>query len=293
MGNLFSTEGTSTVFDNLQQIIEENPRHFIYHYKGGHFLITPEQDENPDFYELTIEELSKAKKGEDLSTILDVYVEDDGTYYATGEENYKGTPYFQVDRYSDDVYLGYLYATRSRTGRFIEGLICQLAKELGSSRIFLMDASRSGNCENFSTSIQIFISEDKKFSTYYEVLGYRNDDPFHDKHKAALKYLYPKIKDVPMKTLCDEVNRKYGEVQSTSDWIHRGKVGLYALGFLFHKEKNLNMNIIEYISMLISKGHCESLKILFENIYVLDSSNLTKFITYLEEISYGNYYKDL
>lgn len=67
-----------------------------------------------------------------------------------------------------------------------------------------------------------------------------------------------------------------------------------SFGYVLSKEKNLDLNIFEYLNMLLEKGKCDQVKILLNLSHVYDSKNIvTQVLRYLNTVSYGQYYKPL
>lgn len=277
----------STVYENLENILIDNPDYFIYQYKDGYFVITPER--NYESYILYIKEVRPLTK-KDREIKEKIYVSEDQSFVDIPEEIINDVPYLGVDSFSNAIYLGYLYATKSRKGRFMEEMFCQIGRDLGADQIYLYDASKSGPCENFSTSFQLFISDSKKFTTYYENLGYRSDDPQYNKDKAIVKKLYPKMLEYTLKDIKEMIREEYKNHESSK----RNKTTtVFALGYLLSQEKKLNMNLIEYFKYLIENKRCKDLNILRVGLENIENDEISTFIINLRSISNGFYYKEL
>lgn len=282
---------SSSVYNNLKEILEENPEYFIYEYEGAYFVLIPEKDSN--LIRLYISEVREiTEKDRTLEKDKELYKSGDNTFISMPEEIVKNTPYLEADPFSDDIYLGYLYATKSRSGRYMEALMSQISKELGAKKIYLLDAARSGPCSRFSTSIQLFISDSKKFTTYYENLGYRNDDPTYIKMKDTLKYLYPKMTSITMDEVLDMVKKEY-DTFDKEDESATANSGILTLGFILMKEGNLDLNIIEYIQYLVKEKRCSILENFMNTMTYIEDPDISTFFINLLNIRYGNYYKFL
>lgn len=291
MGNTSSSDSESRVWANLQKIKEDNPDYMFYKFKDGFFVLEYSQYE--DFVEkVYITEVIPLKKKEE--SVKEIYLDSKEKAYKIIPDNVKeGIPYIEIKKFSDWVYLGYLYASKKRTGKFIESLIVDISKKLKAKGIHLIDASRAGKCSNISLSLQLFISDSKKHMSYYETLGYKRETrEYKDKVKLTKK-LMESIEKIPMKTFADEIHKHYIDNQNEKHtYRNNTNLDIFAIGYILKEEKNLQLNALEYIKMLIDRGRCYQVNILIDRNFILyDKSPIAKFLTYLEDISYGTYIK--
>lgn len=242
-----------------------NPVNYvIYSYQGSNFLLTRRNIEVKDFPDeitIRISELRLVDKTDKF--LSEVYIDDaDRVYVPLENDIIKNVPFFEVYRHSEYIYLGHLYSTKSRTGKFYESLIASIGRDISAKGIWLFDASRGGKCKKFSLSLQLFVSkDDKQYKTYYETLGYELINPESKKERAKLIHM---IKTGKVFTVKEYINgiQEYLEVIKNTEYenIYEPTINYLKLNgvlkVIIDLNNDLSLNLIEYINDLINNGKC-------------------------------------
>ena len=290
-------------------VLEKFPKDFdyiVYEYNGTNFLLQriPPR-ENYDI-SINIAELRPVSKSDQEP--IEVFLDSDEKSYTFLEEDIlESVPKFTVFSFSDYVYLDFLYATKSRTGKYYESLMSKIAKDIDAKGIWLLDASKGGRCKDFSLSLQLFISEGpKQFKTYYETLGYSfagdfkdsfSRDEFMSKLKAgnfyAINEYAGEIREY-IRRLRESPAKKYPEEIDLFLCV-QGVLNI------FEEHGDINQNLIMYLNSLINDGKCleatalltfgklESAMHGFRENKILE--NFLYILKFLNETKYGTYVK--
>jgi hypothetical protein len=288
---------SSGLYDNVLEL-SKNP-YFIYEYNDvapGIFKIDPDINEKEEEIYLSIREvipITTEDFDKKINPIIDI---NSGITYKEMEDDIKeDVPHFVVEKYSDMIYLGYLYSTKTRSGTYYEKLISNIGKDLGAAGIHLYDASRGGKCKNFSLSIQLFISEKKRYNTYYETLGYHNLDINYRTIKKKTSTLIEKYKEVPVKEIIKDIHKDVDRVMKKTElgWSDISFIA-YHNNILTTMKKygNKNLPLLEYLNDLVVKDKCNVIEVLMESeLHFKEENKYTIILKNLYQMSYGKYVK--
>lgn len=277
MGN--SSSSSSKVFSNALHLRETNPFYIIYESETRihHITISDDSDEEIIF---VITEVIPEDSSKDNTTVF-IDKETGKSYTPIEDDIIEKAPCFSVTPFSEMIYLDHLYATRTRSGRFYEELITTIGKDIGAEGVYLEDASKGGKCEDFSLSIQLFISEEKQFQTYYELLGYTNTDIRANIDKTKLIYLLDYTKDISVSMIIESM-------KSSLD-----NKDVYVIYSILKENGDHSLPLIKYLNELVITGKCTELSLLLSNVNPMLGyiSRYFEIFYLLSRLSRGNYVK--
>lgn len=298
---------TSHPYDVIEKRFTKFDDYTIYSYQGYKFLLSrgPPTEDIPNGLKIFITELRLVNKTDKL--LEEIYMDEEDRVYTPLENDIIiDTPFFEVYRYSDYIYLGYLYATKSKTGKFYESLISNIGKDISAKGIWLIDGSIGGKCKNLSLSIQLFVSKnDKQHKTYYETLGYELAIPSSIGERSNLIYMIKNGKVFSVQKYIDGINEYLKDVQGkdikNAFQISQNFISLNGiLKIIIDSCSDPSMNFIDYLDKLIINGKClevQSILLFRVNSYGDDYINETlknfmDLIKLLEKSTWGEYVKN-